>query len=99
MKKKLVNFIKANKRELLFLTLILLFAFMFLFNLKHVLVFEEPERTIGDIKDVARMIADDVDETKTFNLMSNYRNPDRWDHNAVGYRYFTEAYYSKRALD
>ena len=72
---------------------------MFSFNLKHVLVFEKPERVIDDIQRISRFIAEDIDDTKTFNLMSNYRNPDRWDHNAVDYRYFIEAFYGKRGLD
>ena len=78
---------------------ILIFILMFSFNLKHVLVFEKPERIIDDIQRISKVIAEDIDETKTFNLMSNYHNPDRWDHNAVDYRYFIEAFYGKRGLD
>ncbi|MFZ5366152.1 MAG: ArnT family glycosyltransferase [Patescibacteria group bacterium] len=78
---------------------IIIFAGMLWFNISNVLVFEEPERTIKDIKQVARVIANDVDISKTFNIAANYKNPDRWDHNAVDYRYFVEAFYKKRALD
>jgi hypothetical protein len=77
----------------------LIFVGIIYFNLNHVLIFEQPERTIRDIKQVAQVIAADVDPTKTFNIASNYKNPDRWDHNAVDYRYFVEAYYGKKALD
>jgi hypothetical protein len=77
----------------------LIFLWMLYFNLAHVLVFEKPQRTISDIKQVAQVIAADVDGHKTFNIASNYKNPDRWDHNAVDYRYFVEAYYGRKALD
>lgn len=77
----------------------LTFLWMIYFNLTHVLVFEKPERTIRDIKQVAQTIASDVEPSKKFNIAANYRSPDRWDHNAVDYRYFVEAYWGKKALD
>ena len=77
----------------------LIFVGLLWFNLVHVLVFEKPERTIGDIKEISQVIADDVDSSKSFNIAANYRNLDRWDHNAVDYRYFVEAYYGQRALN
>jgi len=79
--------------------IVLIFIGMLWFNLTQALIFEKPERTIEDIKKAAQVIAEDVDESKTFNIAANYRSPDRWDHNAVDYRYFVEAYYGKRALD
>lgn len=77
----------------------LIFMGMFYFNLSHVLVFEKPERTIVDIRKISQVIAADVEATKSFNIAANYKNPDRWDHNAVDYRYFIEANFGKRALD
>lgn len=76
-----------------------IFAWMFYFNLTSALVFEKTERTITEIESAAKIIADDVGEEKNFAIAANYRNPDRWDHNAVDYRYFVEAYYGKRGLD
>lgn len=87
------------QRQRLRILVILVFLGMFIFNLRHALVFEVPERTIKEIKQAAQVIADDVDPEKSFNIAANYRSPDRWDHNAVDYRYFVEAYYGKRALD
>ncbi|MBU3957127.1 glycosyltransferase family 39 protein [Patescibacteria group bacterium] len=77
----------------------LIFLWMFIFNLRHALIFESPERTINDIQQAAQVITDDVEPGRSFNIAANYRSPDRWDHNAVDYRYFVEAYYGKRALD
>ena len=77
----------------------LIFIGMFWFNLSHVLVLEESGRTIEDIKLAAKVIADDVQAGEVFNIAANYRSPDRWDHNAVDYRYFVEAYYHQRPLD
>jgi len=87
-----------SKKWLKWLSL-LIFAGLLWFNLVHVLVFEKPERTIGNIKDISQVIANDVDSGKSFNIAANYRNPDRWDHNAVDYRYFVEAYYGQRPLN
>jgi len=77
----------------------LIFMGMFYFNLSHVLIFEKPERTISDIKKISQVIAADVETAKSFNIAANYKNPDRWDHNAVDYRYFVEANFGKRALN
>ena len=78
---------------------IFIFIGMFWFNLNNVLVFEESGRTIKDIKLAAKVIAGDVQAGEVFNIAANYRSPDRWDHNAVDYRYFVEAYYHQRPLD
>lgn len=78
---------------------IALFLGIFYFNIKNVLVFEPPERTIEDIRNVSQIIAQDAPEDKPFNIAANYRSADRWDHNAVDYRYFTEAYYHAKPLD
>lgn len=79
--------------------IVLVFVGLFYFNLHHALVFEQPEKTIGDIVGVSRIIADDIRGQKDFVIAANYRNLDRWDHNAVDYRYFVEAYFGKRGLD
>jgi hypothetical protein len=81
------------------LLVVLIFMGMFYFNLSHVLIFEKPERTISDIKKISQVIAADVETAKSFNIAANYKNPDRWDHNAVDYRYFVEANFGKRALN
>ncbi|MFH1289206.1 MAG: glycosyltransferase family 39 protein [Patescibacteria group bacterium] len=77
---------------------LLSFSGMIFFNLKNTLKFEKPERTIDDIIKVSKVLAQDVDDSKTFNIAANYRSPDRWDHNGVDYRYFIESYFGKRAL-
>ncbi len=77
----------------------LIFIGMLWFNLSHVMVLEESGRTIEDIKLAAQVIASDVQKGEVFNIAANYRSPDRWDHNAVDYRYFVEAYYYQRPLD
>jgi len=87
------------QRQWLRILVILVFLGLFSFNLRHALIFEPPERTINDIEQAAQVIADDVEPGRSFNIAANYRSPDRWDHNAVDYRYFVEAYYGKRALD
>jgi hypothetical protein len=87
------------RRKLLRWLAVVIFTGMVLFNLRFALIFEKSERTAEDIKIIAQTIAEDIDESKTFNIAANYRNPDRWDHNAVDYRYFVEAYFGKRALD
>jgi len=79
--------------------IIFVFLGMFLFNLKHALIFEPPERTIKDILMASEIIAKDISEQKDFVIAANYRNLDRWDHNGVDYRYFIEAYFKKKGLD
>ena len=55
--------------------------------------------TKEDILAVSKVIAHDAPDKRIFALASNYRSLDRWDHNAVDYRYFVEAYFGKRGLD
>jgi len=38
-------------------------------------------------------------QDKSFNLVTIQKEADRWDRNAVDYRYFVESFGSKRALD
>jgi 4-amino-4-deoxy-L-arabinose transferase-like glycosyltransferase len=78
---------------------VLLFILILAFNLRHALVLESPERKIGDIIGVSEVIAQDVGQRDDFVIAANYRSPDRWDHSAVDYRYFVEAYFGKRGLD
>lgn len=87
------------RKKWLKILIVIVFLWLLYFNLKQALIVEPPERTIKDIIGVAQVIAEDIEMGKTFNIAANYRSPDRWDHNAVDYRYFVEAYFGKRALD
>ena len=78
---------------------VLIFLGMFIFNSNHVLVVEKSGRTRENLDQVAKVIANDADLNKTFNVAANYFSPDRWDHHALDYRYFIEAFYGKRPLD
>lgn len=69
------------------------------FHLKHSTVFGYGWREIGDLRSVAATISDNVDSIEKFNLATIQRDADRWDRNAVDYRYFVEAFYNRRALD
>jgi 4-amino-4-deoxy-L-arabinose transferase-like glycosyltransferase len=62
------------------------------------LAYETTDRTLEDIRDVARLISLDVDQ-QSFNLAASYKDPDRWDHHALDFRYFVEAYFDKKPLD
>jgi 4-amino-4-deoxy-L-arabinose transferase-like glycosyltransferase len=93
----LINWVFRQKRWLGILT-IFLFLIMVGINFRQSLIYEKSGRTIGDIKAIARTISDDV-ESRPFNLAASYKDPDRWDHHALDYRYFVEAYFGKRPLD
>ncbi len=72
--------------------------FVVFFNLTHLLIFDKPGRTIEEIKEVAKVIAQDASGNYTFNMAGVMKSVDRWDHNGVDYRYFVEAYFGKKAL-
>ncbi len=67
-------------------------------NFRQSLMYETTGRTLEDIKAVARIISQDVGKEQ-FNLAASYKDPDRWDHHALDYRYFVEAFYHKKPLD
>jgi len=80
------------------LVLILLVLIIIFFNLKNTTIFSPPKRTMADIRKVADVISQDVNSTKPFNLVG-IQGGDRFDYNAVDYRYFLETFYHQRALD
>lgn len=59
---------------------------------------ENGNRNLKDLKEVAAIISADAGKEK-FNLSALYKDPGRWDHQALDYRYFIEAIYKKRPLD
>jgi len=69
------------------------------YNLSRVKTFDKPQRTIKDLLAVAKVIAQDNPPNFAFNLATNQVDPDRWDHNAVDYRYFVETFFDKKSLD
>ncbi len=66
-------------------------------NFNQLRLLFKPTRTIEDVILVSQTIANDIDGVKRFNL-AGVLGGDRYDYNAVDYRYFVEAYYGKRAL-
>lgn len=78
--------------------IILLLLIVFVFNLKRIDIFAEPRRTISDLKLVAGVVAEDIENAQSFNLVG-VLGEGRFDYNAVDYRYFLETYYGKKALD
>lgn len=93
----LLNWVFRQKRWLSILT-IFLFLTMVSINFKQSLIYEKSGRTIADIKAIAQTISNDVGN-ESFNLAASYKDPDRWDHHALDYRYFVEAYFGKKPLD
>lgn len=59
---------------------------------------EVNNRSITDIKAVAKIISLDAD-SKSFNIATNHKDPGRWDHHALDYRYFVETLFKKKPLD
>jgi len=93
----LLKFLFQKERWLKILTVFILLA-MIGINFRQSLVYETSGRTIRDIKAVAQIISQDVG-SQPFNLAASYKDPDRWDHHALDYRYFIEAYFYKKPLD
>ncbi|MBN1263303.1 MAG: phospholipid carrier-dependent glycosyltransferase [Candidatus Pacebacteria bacterium] len=52
-----------------------------------------PARTIKDLERVALFLSQKINPGENFNLAALYRGQNRFDHNAVDYRYFLEARY------
>jgi len=59
---------------------------------------EPADPTVKTVISVSRIIAEDVGD-ELFNLAVSHRYSDRWDRNAVEYRYFVESYFKKFPLD
>lgn len=87
-----------QKAKILKIFLISLFVFLAFGNYRQLTIFQSPSRTIGDLKKEAQIIAKDAPLDKPFNLAAVLKG-ERFDHNAVDYRYFLETYYQKKALD
>ena len=59
---------------------------------------EAGNRSITDIKAVAEIISLDA-VSGSFNIATNHKDPGRWDHHALDYRYFVETLYKSKPLD
>jgi len=75
------------------------FFFILLVHLKNTTVLAPTWRDFGDLKKVAQIISSNVPQGQSFNIATIQKDLDRWDRAAVDYRYFTETFYQKRALD
>lgn len=76
----------------------LMFCFIVGFLARNTNVFLPGWRNISDLERVASIIAAQVNEGDLFNIATIQREEDRWDRNAVDYRYFVETFQRKRAL-
>lgn len=87
----------GNKR--LRATSFLVFLLIFLFHLRYTTVFLPAWRDFSDLDRIGKLISQKISPDEVFNLVTIQRESNRWDRNAVDYRYFTETYGKKRALD
>lgn len=78
---------------------ILAFLLIIGFHLKNTTVFVREWRDFSDLQLVGQTIAENVNQGEVFNIATVQREEDRWDRNAVDYRYFTETFGHQRALD
>ncbi|MCL5090497.1 MAG: glycosyltransferase family 39 protein [Patescibacteria group bacterium] len=69
------------------------------FHLYYTTVLIPGWRDINDLKKVGLTIAENISDKTAFNLATIQKEVDRWDRNAVDYRYFVESFSGKRALD
>ncbi len=76
-----------------------IFGLIIFFHLRWTTVFAKGWRDISDLRRVAAVIAENVSEKESFNIATIQKDLDRWDRNAVDYRYFVETFGKKRALD
>lgn len=70
-----------------------------LFHIRNTVAFASTWRSSRDLRAVAEIIANNVSPEVSFNIATVQRDLDRWDRTAVDYRYFTETFFGKRALD
>ncbi|RJR24531.1 hypothetical protein C4578_02830 [Candidatus Microgenomates bacterium] len=89
---------KLWERSYLKPVVLLIFGSIMVFHLRFSVAFQKSWRDINDLKKAAEIIAENSD-SNSFNIATIQRDIDRWDRNAVDYRYFVEAFYDKRALD
>ena len=69
------------------------------FHVRFTTVFATGWRNISDLKNVAKIIAQNTPEGIKFNIATIQKDADRWDRNSVDYRYFVETYFKKVSLD
>ncbi len=77
----------------------LAFSLIIAFHLRYTTVFLPEWRDLNDLKNVAQVISENVTTDEKFNIATIQKEADRWDRNAVDYRYFVETFGGKRALD
>lgn len=75
------------------------FLFIIIFHLKFTTIFQPNWRNISDLRSTAKVISENSESDKSFNIATIQRDSDRWDRNAVDYRYFVETFYGKKVLD
>ena len=78
---------------------LILFLLIIAFHLRFTTVFTKEWRNINDLRNVARVISENISEGELFNIATIQKEAKRWDRNAVDYRYFVESFGHKRALD
>ena len=88
-----------SKYRIIKAVLFLLFIAMIIFHLRFSTINQKTWRDISDLKEVGKIISQNVSGNETFNIATIQKDADRWDRNAVDYRYFVEAFNSKRPLD
>jgi len=87
-----------QKRKIGKVILIVVFISIFIKNVRRISIFNPLSRTIDDLKKESQIIARNIPSDKTFNLAA-ILDGERFDHNAVDYRYFLETFYQKKSLD
>lgn len=78
---------------------LLAFFLIITFHLRYTTVFIREWRDINDLKNVAQVISKNISSNESFNIATIQKEADRWDRNAVDYRFFTESFGHRRALD
>lgn len=86
-------------KKLLRIPLFLVFFAIIFFHVRYTTIFSQGWRDINDLKKVGSIIAENITEGMKFNIATIQKDSDRWDRNAVDYRYFVETFNKKRALD
>jgi hypothetical protein len=87
-----------SRRPLFQLSVFIVILIIIFFNLIYPARPVQAKRTITDIHQVCQIIAADLQPTDSFNLVA-VLGGDRFDYNAVDYRYFLETFYSRKSLD
>jgi len=97
----LFGFLGKKLWEIKFIKLPILLFFLLIigFHLRYTTVFAKEWRDFSDLQNVGKAIAENMQKNETFNIATIQRETDRWDRNAVDYRYFVETFGKRRALD